>query len=61
MKMNNRGAQGPMSQNRPKGDTLAKERAAHEACESHSYEGKNTLPKPTKQGSQMETEKLGGY
>lgn len=33
-----RGNQGPMPQNIRKTDTLAVERAAHEACESKDYE-----------------------
>jgi hypothetical protein len=30
-----RGTQGPMWQNQSKADTLATERAAHEACDTH--------------------------
>jgi hypothetical protein len=58
-----RGAQGPMAQNRPKGDGLAKESAAHEACESKDNRDSmhaKSMPKPMKQKG-GDSDREGGY
>ncbi len=65
MKKSMRGTQGPMAQNRPKSDTMATERQAHEACESNdkrgSMHGKSHGSSAKPMSKKSDSDRAGGY